>query len=81
MRKPMTSEEILARAFDEKRPCVLWLGQDTWAPLGRPDPVLALFLTRLGRQPSPDAGWKNVLERVLRRSRQPNQGTLAGPLE
>lgn len=61
----MTQEEILARAFDERRPCVLWLGQDAWTPPGRSDPVLALFLTRLGRQPSPDASWKNILEKDL----------------
>jgi hypothetical protein len=64
--EPMTAKDILARAFDEKRPCVLWLGQDAWAQPSRPDRVLALFLEqRLGRLSSPDASWRDVLAKEI----------------
>lgn len=64
--KSMAAHDILAYALREQHPCVLWLGQSAWAVPGVPDPVLALFLTRLlGHPPRPDASWRDVFRHEL----------------
>lgn len=57
----MAADEILVSAFEDGRPCVLFLGQDAWTTAGRSDRVLSLWLSHLGRPPMERPSWRDVL--------------------
>jgi hypothetical protein len=49
--------ELLLNAFAERRPVVLFLGQDAWSTTSRPDPVLVAAHQRIALQGQDETGW------------------------
>jgi hypothetical protein len=55
------AEQSLLSALRERRPLVLFLGQDAWGSPSRPDPILVMALDRLGRPQDAEKGWPALL--------------------
>lgn len=49
--------ELLLNAFAERRPVVLFLGQDAWSTTSRPDPMFLAALERISQQGQSEKGW------------------------
>jgi hypothetical protein len=52
----------LLKALADRRPLVLFLGQDIWSSPGRPDPTLSHLLNRIGRTEHYTSGWSAALK-------------------
>ncbi len=53
----------LLKALAERRPLVLFLGEDTWSSVEHPDPILSHLLNRIGRADEyATSGWTAVLK-------------------
>lgn len=51
----------LLNALTDRRPLVLFLGQDSWSSPGHPDPTLSHLLNRVGRTEHATSGWSAAL--------------------
>ena len=52
----------LTQALADRRPVVLFLGQDAWSSPLHSDPILAALLTKIGRAGDINLGWPAVFK-------------------
>lgn len=52
----------LMQALSDRRPVVLFLGQDAWSSTQQPDPILSALLTRIERAGDINLGWPAVFK-------------------